>query len=222
MARLSKSDVIQKMTAAGMVPVFNHADVDTARHVIDAAYQGGLRAFEFTNRGANAFEVFVELVKHVQKYPDLALGIGTIMDAAATKKFIDAGADFIVSPILKAEIGTVCKEHDMLWIPGGGTVTEVVTARDLGAEVIKIFPGSVLGPEFISAILPVMPGLQLMPTGGVDPSEENLKGWFNAGVACVGMGSQLFRKDWIEKKEWKMLEVKIQSTLKTIEKLRKK
>ena len=143
------------------------------------------------------------------------------MNAEVTKKFIEAGANFIVSPILKTEMATVCLQHDKIWIPGCATLTEIVTARDSGAKVIKIFPGSVLGPGFVSAIMPVVPGLQLMPTGGVEPTEANLSAWFKAGVVCVGMGSQLFTKEVIEIKDWERLQQSVTDALAIIKKLKK-
>lgn len=216
------NDAIQKaMIASGMIPVFYHADIEVAKGVLDASYKGGVRVFEFTNRGENAFQVFTQLLSHAQQYPDLMLGIGTIMNAAVTQKYIDAGAHFIVSPILKPEMATVCLKADKLWIPGCATLTEIVTAKDLGAKVIKIFPGSVLGPGFVSSIMPVVPGLQLMPTGGVEPTEANLSGWFKAGVICVGMGSQLFTKDIIETKNWDRLQQSVADALAIIRKIKK-
>lgn len=208
------------MKSTGMVPVFYHADIEIAKGVVDAAYKGGVRIFEFTNRGGNAFDVFTQLLKHVEKYQDLVLGIGTIMDAATTKKFIDAGAHFIVSPILKPEMATVCNQHNILWAPGCATLTEIVTGHELGADVIKIFPGSVLGPGFVSSVLPVIPGYQLMPTGGVEPNEKNLTAWFKAGVLCVGMGSQLFTKEIMAEKNWSLLEKNVAEALAIIKKIR--
>lgn len=210
------------MKSSGMIPVFFHADIEVAKAVVDASYKGGVRVFELTNRGENAFQVFTALLKHVEKYPDLMLGIGTIMDAATTKKFISAGAHFIVSPIMKPEMAEVCQKENKLWIPGCATLTEIVNAKDLGAKVIKIFPGSVLGPGFVSSIMPVVPGLQLMPTGGVEPTEANLSAWFKAGVICVGMGSQLFSKDVIESKNWAKLEQGVADALAIVKKVRTK
>jgi 2-dehydro-3-deoxyphosphogluconate aldolase/(4S)-4-hydroxy-2-oxoglutarate aldolase len=222
MANFSNDAIQQAMKSSGMIPVFYNADIEVAKAVVDAAYKGGVRVFEFTNRGENAFQVFTELLKHAQKYSDLMLGIGTIMDAATTQKFISAGAHFIVSPIMKQEMAAVCQKENKLWIPGCATLTEIVTAKDLGAKVIKIFPGSVLGPGFVSSIMPVVPGLQLMPTGGVEPTEANLSAWFKAGVICVGMGSQLFAKDVIDTKNWAKLEQSVAEALAIISKLRKK
>jgi 2-dehydro-3-deoxyphosphogluconate aldolase/(4S)-4-hydroxy-2-oxoglutarate aldolase len=141
------------------------------------------------------------------------LGIGTIMDGPTTRKFIDAGADFIISPILKLEMADVCQQRSKMWIPGCATLTEIVTAKEHGAEVIKVFPGSVLGPGFISSIMPVVPGLNLMITGGVEPTEQNLSAWFKAGAMCVGMGSNLFTKEILTQRNWPLLKQKISEVL---------
>lgn len=210
------------MKSTGMIPVFYHPDVTVAKGVIDAAYKGGVRIFEFTNRGGNAFDVFRQLLVHIEQYPDLILGIGTIMDSATAEKFIDAGAHFIVSPILNTDMAETCRKHEIMWVPGCATLTEIVTGKNHGAEVIKIFPGSVLGPGFVSAVMPVVPGLQLMPTGGVEPTEQNLGAWFKAGVICVGMGSQLFTKEIMEKKDWAVLEKNVADTLEIVKRLKKK
>jgi 2-dehydro-3-deoxyphosphogluconate aldolase / (4S)-4-hydroxy-2-oxoglutarate aldolase len=189
---------------------------------VQTAYEAGVRTFEFTNRRANSFEVFTHIVKNRSKFPELLLGIGTIMDGPTTKKFIDTGADFIISPILKPEMGDVCREHSKLWIPGCATLTEAVTAKELGAGVIKLFPGSVLGPEFVKAIMPVVPDLVLMITGGVEPTRESLGAWFRAGATCVGMGSQLFSKEILQTKNWDLLRQRISDSLAVAKEVRSK
>ncbi|MBX2971135.1 MAG: bifunctional 4-hydroxy-2-oxoglutarate aldolase/2-dehydro-3-deoxy-phosphogluconate aldolase [Cyclobacteriaceae bacterium] len=221
MSKFTSDTILEAMRSTGMIPVFYHADIEIAKAVMEASYKGGVRVFEFTNRGGNAFDVFTQLLVHAQQYPDMVLGIGTIMNAEATQKFIDAGAHFIVSPILKPEMAEVCKKHDVPWIPGCATLTEIVTAKEHGAAVIKIFPGSVLGPGFVSSVLPVIPGYQLMPTGGVEPTKENLSAWFKAGVMCVGMGSQLFKKEIMEKKDWPALERSVADAMSIIKEIRK-
>jgi 2-dehydro-3-deoxyphosphogluconate aldolase/(4S)-4-hydroxy-2-oxoglutarate aldolase len=218
--RFTNQEVVSKIKELGLVPLFTHDDVSVAQQVIEAAYRGGVRVFEFTNRKKNSFEVFVAMLDYCKKFPDLMLGIGTVMDAATTEKFIDAGAHFIISPILKLEMAEVCNDHNILWMPGCATLTEIVTAKEHGAQVIKVFPGSVLGPGFISAIMPVVPDLQLMITGGVEPNEKNLSAWFKAGSMSVGMGSQLFTKEILEKKDWHALEKSVSDILQTIRKVR--
>lgn len=218
----SKEDIVNVMRDTGVVPLFTHDHAGDAQEVVEAAYRGGVRAFEFTNRRPNSFEIFTHLVQERRKFPDLMLGIGTIMDGPTTKKFIDAGADFIISPILKLEMAEVCRQHDKPWIPGCATLTEIVTARDHGAAVIKVFPGSVLGPGFVSSILPVVPDLKLMITGGVEPAKENLAAWFGAGAMCVGMGSQLFTKDILQSRNWDLLAEKVAVALELVRQIRKK
>jgi 2-dehydro-3-deoxyphosphogluconate aldolase/(4S)-4-hydroxy-2-oxoglutarate aldolase len=216
----TKKEIIDTMRASGLVPLFTHDDVSIAEQVIDAAYQGGVRVFEFTNRKKNSFEVFTAMLGYCKKYPDLMLGIGTIMDGVTTQKFIDAGANFIISPILKLEMADVCHKNNILWIPGCATLTEIVTAKDHGAEVIKIFPGSVLGPGFVSSIMPVVPNLQLMITGGVEPNQSSLSSWFRAGAMCVGLGSQLFTKDILETRNWSLLQQRVVESLRIIKEVR--
>lgn len=216
----TKQDIVDVMKNTGIVPLFTHDNAVEAQQVVEAAYHGGIRAFEFTNRRSNSFEIFSHLIRERKKFPDLMLGIGTVMDAATTKKFIDAGADFIISPILKLEMAAVCKQYGKAWIPGCATLTEIVTAKEHGADVIKIFPGSVLGPGFVSAILPVVPDLKLMITGGVEPTVENLTAWFKAGAMCVGMGSQLFTKDILAARNWDLLSQRVAHALDLARKIR--
>lgn len=216
----TNQQIRDEMKRTGVVPLFTHDDAEVASQVLRAAYTGGVRVFEFTNRRKNSFEVFQHLLSQRQHFPDLMLGIGTIMDGPTTRKFIEAGADFIISPILKLEMSEVCHHYGKLWLPGCATLTEIVTAREHGAEVIKIFPGSVLGPGFVSAITPVVPDLQLMITGGVEPNEQNLSSWFKAGAMCVGMGSQLFTKEILEQHQWNVLTQKVSDALNIVKKIK--
>lgn len=218
----SKEEIIEVMKETGIVPLFTHDNAEDAQQVVEAAYRGGVRTFEFTNRRPNSFEIFSHLIRERKKFPDLMLGIGTVMDAKTTKKFIDAGADFIISPIMKTEMAEVCHQHNKAWIPGCATLTEIVTARDHGAAVIKVFPGSVLGPGFVSSIMPVVPDLKLMITGGVEPTQENLSAWFNAGAMCVGMGSQLFTKDILQHRNWDALSQKVKHAMQLVAGIRGK
>ena len=218
---VGKEEIINVMRETGVVPLFTHDNADEALQVVEAAYRGGVRAFEFTNRRANSFEIFSRLIRDRKKFPDLLLGIGTVMDGATTRKFIEAGADFIISPIFRTEMAEVCHKYEKAWIPGCATLTEIVNARDNGAAVIKVFPGSVLGPGFVSAIMPVVPDLKLMITGGVEPNEENLTGWFRAGAMCVGMGSQLFTKDILQNRKWDVLSERVATALELVKKIRK-
>lgn len=216
----SKQQIVDEMKRTGIVPLFTHDNAEDAFQVLKTSYDAGIRVFEFTNRRTNSFEVFSYLLTQRSKFPNLMLGIGTIMDGVSAKKFIEAGADFIIAPILKIETAIVCHQYDKLWIPGCATLTEIVTAKDNGAEVIKVFPGSVLGPGFISAIMPVVPGLQLMITGGVEPTEQNLSSWFKSGAMCVGMGSQLFSKDILQHRDWDKLKQTIVHALALVQQIK--
>jgi 2-dehydro-3-deoxyphosphogluconate aldolase / (4S)-4-hydroxy-2-oxoglutarate aldolase len=217
----TKEDIISQMRVTGVVPLFTHENADEAFEVIHIAYMAGIRVFEVTNRRANSFEVFSALVRRSRELPGLMLGIGTVMDGPTTKKFIDVGAHFIISPIMNLEMATVCHNHKTMWMPGCATLTEIVTAKQHGAEVIKVFPGSVLGPGFVSSIMPVVPDLNLMITGGVEPTRESLSAWFKAGAMCVGLGSQLFSKDILARKDWVALEERIRTTLAIATEVRK-
>ena len=224
MARFTRTDVIVRIRETGIVPIFYHKDAETCRNVIKACYAGGLRVFEFTNRGDFAHEVFSELNKWAEKeVPDMITGVGSVVDAGTTSLYIQLGANFIVSPILNAEMARVCNRRKILWAPGCGSVSEISYAEELGADIIKIFPGSsVGGPDFIKSVKGPCPWTSLMPTGGVEPTIENLKEWFDAGAPCVGMGSNLITKDIIAKKDWNGLSEKIAATLKIVQTLRKK
>ena len=214
-----KQSTAQAIKNSGMIPVFYFHDIDSNISVINACYKGGVRVVEFVNRGDDAPVNFPILKNHVQKYcPGMIIGVGSVLNRHQAVQFIDLGADFIVSPILSKEIALACVDHDTYWIPGCATPTEIAKARALGADVIKVFPGNVLGPGFIKSVLAPMPGLKLMPTGGVEPTEENLKAWFNAGAVCVGMGSKLISQEMIGHPE--LLTKKVKELIEIINNIR--
>ena len=191
------------MRETGLVPVFYHADADTAKQVLKACYEGGIRAFEFTNRGDFAHEVFGELVKYAAKEcPDMILGAGSIVEPAAASLYIQLGANFIVGPLFNPEVAKVCNRRLVPYTPGCGSVSEVGFAQECGCDLCKVFPGDVLSPKFVKGLKAPMPWSMLMITGGVKPEEDNLRGWFQAGATCVGMGSNLFPKKLIEARDW--------------------
>lgn len=194
---MKRLDVALKMREVGAVPLFYHRDINIVKDVITACYRGGMVLFEFTNRGDFAHETFGELVKWGREnYPDLVLGVGSVIDAGTCSLYIQLGAKFIVSPLLNEEMARVCNRRKILWIPGCATASEINKAEELGAEVVKIFPGpTVGGPKFLKAFLGPCPWSNILPSGGVEPTEENLKAWFEAGAFAVGMGSQLITKD---------------------------
>lgn len=204
MARFSRIKACQVMAETGMVPVFYHSDLETSKQVLKACYEGGVRVFEFTNRGDFAHEIFGELNKWAAKEcPEMILGIGSVVDTGTASLFLQLGANFVVGPLLNPDIFKVCNRRQVAYIPGCGSVSEVGYAQELGAEVVKIFPaGDVGGPSFVKNLKAPMPWSNIMVTGGVEPSEENLTKWFKAGVTCVGMGSNLFPKEIIAAKDW--------------------
>lgn len=197
MAKYTRIEVALKAREIGVVPVFYDADIEISKKIIKACYDGGARVFEFTNRGDFAHEVFAEINKYaIDKLPGMMLGIGSIADSATASLYIQLGANFIVAPSLNPEVAKVCNRRKIAWIPGCGSITEVSTAEELGAEIVKIFPASqVGGPDFIKAVKGPMPWSNIMPTGGVTTDTENLSKWFKAGAYCVGLGSQLFKID---------------------------
>lgn len=203
MAKFDKIQVLEKMQATAMVPVFYHANAEVAKQVIKACYEGGVRVFEFTNRGDFAHEVFAECVKYAAKEcPELAMGVGSIVDAPTAALYIQLGACFVVGPLFNPEIAHVCNRRLVPYVPGCGTVSEIGMAQELGCDVVKVFPGDVYGPAFVKGMMAPCPWSKIMVTGGVSPDEKNLSSWFNAGAFCVGMGSKLFPKDRVLAEDW--------------------
>ena len=196
MAQYSRIEVVQMMEKTGLVPLFYHHDIEICKKIIKACYDGGARLLEFTARGDFAFEVFSELNKYVIKQlPEMILGVGSVTDAAAASLYMQMGANFIVTPVFRRDIAEVCNRRKVLWSPGCGSLTEIAVAEEMGCEIVKLFPGETYGPEFIKAIKGPQPWTAIMPTGGVSPTEESLKNWFEAGVTCVGIGSKLISKN---------------------------
>lgn len=221
MARFDKLSVFGKIGSTGMVPVFYHKDAETAKKVLKACYDGGVRAFEFTNRGDFAHEVFAELVRYAaQECPEMAVGAGSVVDPATAALYIQMGACFIVGPMFNPEIARVCNRRMVPYSPGCGTVTEVGNAQEAGCDLCKVFPGDVLGPAFVKSLMAPMPWSRIMVTGGVEPSEENLRAWMKAGVFCVGMGSKLFPSEKVKAGDWEYITVQCRNALAIIEKAR--
>jgi 2-dehydro-3-deoxyphosphogluconate aldolase/(4S)-4-hydroxy-2-oxoglutarate aldolase len=204
MARFTKLEVLQTFTQAGIVPVFYNADVEVAKQVVKACYEGGVRAFEFTNRGDFAHEVFGELSRWVaQECPEMVLGVGSVVDPATAALYIQLGANFVVGPLFNAEVARLCNRRCIPYTPGCGSVTEIGAAQEAGCDLVKIFPaGNVGGPSFVKNVLAPMPWSMIMATGAVEPEADNLSAWFKAGVTVVGMGSKLFPKEVIASKQW--------------------
>jgi 2-dehydro-3-deoxyphosphogluconate aldolase/(4S)-4-hydroxy-2-oxoglutarate aldolase len=223
MARFTKLQVLGAMVETGMVPVYYHHELETAKEVVRACYEGGVRAFEFTNRGDFAQEVFGGLAKFAaRECPELILGIGSIVDAPTAALYIQLGANFVVGPSFNPDVAKVCNRRLIPYTPGCGSVTEIGFAQEAGCDLCKIFPaGSVGGPSFVSNIKAPMPWSMIMATGAVEPTEENLSAWFKAGVTCVGMGSKLFPKEAIAAADWQAITSLCANALTLIKKYRK-
>ncbi len=198
-----KSEILQLIPEQGLLPLFFYKDADVSVEVLKALYEAGIRTVEYTNRGEAALKNFEKLREACDnELEGMYLGVGTIKDADAARNFIDAGADYIISPGLVKDAIKVAEKRDVLWIPGCMTPTEIIRAEKLGAKIVKLFPGNLLGPSFLSAIKELFPGLLFMPTGGVEVERENLSGWFKAGVCAVGMGSKLITKQSLENRDY--------------------
>jgi 2-dehydro-3-deoxyphosphogluconate aldolase/(4S)-4-hydroxy-2-oxoglutarate aldolase len=201
-----KNELLQLIPQQGILPLFFHKDAEVSIQVLKALYNAGIRAVEYTNRGEAAFANF-KLMKQLceSEMKDLYLGIGTMKNAEMAKTFIDAGADYLICPGWVPEVAEVADQHDMLWVPGCMTPSEIIAAENKGARMIKLFPGNVLGPGFMSAIKELFPQLLFMPTGGVELDRDNIAGWFKAGVCAVGMGSKLITKPLLEAKQYNQI-----------------
>ena len=204
MARFKRLEVYNTILNSGLVPVFYNADMGVAKKVVEACSAGGAGVVEFTNRGDFAPEVFKELSQYFGKSsPEIILGVGSVIDEPTAALYIAYGANFVVGPLLNESIARLCNRRKVAYMPGCGSVSEISYAEELGVEIVKIFPGdSVGGPDFVKAVLGPCPWTRIMPTGGVDATEESIKAWFRAGVACVGIGSRLVRKDLVTAGNW--------------------
>lgn len=222
MARFDRLTVLNTMLADGMVPLFYHSDLDTAQQVAAALANGGGRILEFTNRGDFALEVFTSLIKHcAEAHPDLIIGVGSVEDAPTAALYIANGANFVVGPTFNEEVVRLCNRRKIPYMPGCGTVNEIAQAEEWGVEIVKAFPGSAVGgPGFIKAVRGPRPWTRIMPTGGVSPDEANLRAWFEAGAACVGMGSQMIDKQSIQSGDFDGIRQKVADTLALIRAIR--
>ena len=222
MAQYSRIEVAQVMEETGMVPLFFHSDIELSKKVLKACYDGGARLLEFTARGDFAHEVFAALTKYaIAELPGMIMGVGSVTDAAAASLYMQLGANFIVTPVLREDIAIVCNRRKVAWSPGCATLTEIARAEELGCEIVKLFPGGIYGPNFVKGIKGPQPWTSIMPTGGVSPERDNLKGWFDAGVTCVGMGSKLISKQILADQNYVQLEKDVKAALQIIKEVRK-
>ena len=221
MAKYNKIQVISTAVSTGLVPVFYNPCVETSKAVLKACYDGGIRVFEFTNRGDFAHEVFSELVKYANaELPGMILGVGSIIDAPTAALYLQEGANFVVGPLFNPAIAPICNRRCVPYIPGCGSATDVGMAQVAGCDIFKAFPGDVLGPAFVKGVKAPMPWTQILVTGGVKPEAENLKAWFKAGASCVGMGSNLFPKDVVKAGDWATVTKLCSESLKIIAEVR--
>lgn len=223
MAKFSRLRVLNTMLETGLVPVFYHNEVEIATQIVQALLDGGVRCIEFTNRGDQAHLVFGELVRRFQEDARAILGAGSVLDPGTAALYLQLGANFIVGPALNSEIASLCNRRKVAYSPGCGSVSEISQAESLGVEIVKVFPGTqVGGPGFVKAVRGPMPWTYIMPTGGVEPTQENMRSWFEAGVACVGMGSKLVRKDLVAAGDFSTIQATTAQTLAWIQEIRQK
>lgn len=221
MAQYTRIEVAQKMKETGLVPLFYHSDIEISKQIVKACYDGGARLLEFTTRGDFAFEIFSELNKYIiAELPGMILGVGSVTDAAAASFYLQMGANFIVTPVFRKDIAEVCNRRKVLWSPGCGSLTEIATAEEMGCEIVKLFPGDIYGPEFVKGVKGPQPWTSIMPTGGVEPTEESLTKWFKAGVTCVGIGSKLIYKNESGQFDYEGIKALTASCIETIKKLK--
>jgi len=223
MARFTKLEVLQTAADQGMVSLFYHPDIELGKKVLTACYKGGARILEFTNRGDYAHEVFAALNRYCEKeLPEMILGVGSVPDAGTAALYIQLGSNFIVTPSIREDVVKTCNRRKIPCMPGCGSLTEIGQAEELGCDIVKLFPGSVYGANFVKSVKAPQPWTTIMPTGGVTPERENLENWFNAGVTCVGMGSKMISKDILASGDFKTLENRVLETLHLIKEIRNK
>ncbi len=223
MARFSRLDVYEAMLSSGLVPIFYNGDPKVAECVVDACMRGGTRVMELTNRGDHALKVFAHLSEYLEaaKSP-VVLGVGSVVDAPTAALFIAHGANFIVSPNFNPEVAKLCNRRKVPYLPGCGTVSEISNAEEMGVEIVKIFPGETIGgPAFVKAILGPMPWTRIMPTGGVEPTRDDIARWIKAGAACLGMGSNLIRKDYVSAGNYSGIRDNVKNVLGWVQEVRK-
>ena len=222
MAKFSRLYVLNEMIRVGLVPVFYNGDVDLAEKIVAACLDGGVRCVEFTNRGDQAHRVFSELIRRFSGDERAVLGVGSVLDPGTAAIYIQEGANFVVGPVLNPEVAAVCNRRKIAYSPGCGTASEISAAEELGVEIVKIFPGGLVGgPDFVKSLRGPMPWTRIMPTGGVSPTRENMKAWFEAGVSCVGMGSKLVTKELVAAGDFPAITAKVRETIEWIQEARR-
>ncbi|MBN1676124.1 MAG: bifunctional 4-hydroxy-2-oxoglutarate aldolase/2-dehydro-3-deoxy-phosphogluconate aldolase [Kiritimatiellae bacterium] len=222
MARYKRLDTLTVMKGIGVVPVFYNGDFEVVKGIACACADGGARLVEFTNRGDRAVNVFTRLEEYcAAERPEIITGVGSVVDAPTAAMYIAAGANFVVGPLLDEDTARLCNSRKIPYSPGCGTASEIHRAESLGVEICKIFPaGEIGGPSFVKAVKGPCPWTDIMPTGGVDPSKENLAAWFQAGVACVGMGSKLITKELVAARDYAAITKRVKATVELVREIR--
>jgi 2-dehydro-3-deoxyphosphogluconate aldolase/(4S)-4-hydroxy-2-oxoglutarate aldolase len=218
MAAKDRLSVLLAMMEQGVIPVFYDPDVDVCKNVIQACANGGAKCIEFTNRGDFASHVFYEVTRHFAKAdPSVIMGVGSVVDAPTAGIFIANGAKFVVGPLLNADVAKVCNRRGIPYSPGCGSASEIGYAQELGCEIVKVFPGtSVGGPDFVKSVMAPMPWTRIMPTGGVEATEQSLRQWFGAGIVACGIGGNLVTKQLLDAKDYKGIEEKVRTTVQLV------
>jgi 2-dehydro-3-deoxyphosphogluconate aldolase / (4S)-4-hydroxy-2-oxoglutarate aldolase len=218
MASHPRLEVLNEFIRIGLVPVFFNSDLKVAIPIVEACVTGGARLIEFTNRGDNAYRVFSDLVLHFSKAdPNVILGVGSVLDPGTAALYIDSGANFVVGPTLNPEVARTCNRRKIAYSPGCGSLTEIMQAEEWGVEIVKVFPGDTVGgPGFVKSIRGPMPWTRIMPTGGVEATQEGIDAWFKAGVAAVGIGSNLIRKEWVKAQDYAPIQQKTEDMIQWI------
>jgi 2-dehydro-3-deoxyphosphogluconate aldolase/(4S)-4-hydroxy-2-oxoglutarate aldolase len=222
MAQFTRYEVLTEIYKSRMIPLFYNDDIEISKKIVQACYQGGARLLEFTHRGDFAHEVFRELISFANhSLPGMILGVGSVSDATSASYYLMNGTNFIVTPVYREDIAIICNRRKVLWSPGCGSLTEISKAEEMGADLVKLFPGNIYGPEFVKAVRGPQPWTHIMPTGGVTTEETNLKSWFDAGVSCVGLGSKLISKEIIDNQAYEELAKSVEKTLQLIQRLKR-
>ena len=222
MAQFTRYEVLTEIYKSSMIPLFYNDDIEISKKIVQACYQGGARLLEFTHRGDFAHEVFRELISFANhSLPGMILGVGSVSDAAGASYYLMNGTNFIITPVYREDIAILCNRRKVLWSPGCGSLTEIAKAEEMGADLVKLFPGNIYGPEFVKAVKGPQPWTHIMPTGGVTTEETNLKSWFDAGVSCVGLGSKLISKEIIDNQAYEELAKRVEKTLQLIQRLKR-
>ncbi len=217
----TKESSLKAITDQGLLPLFFYENAEVSLDVIRTLYRSGIRVLEYTNRGKEALENFRFLIPAVEKeMPDLHLGIGTIKTTAEAKAFLEAGAHFLVCPVVDPEVGQLAHDAGLLWVPGCFSPTEINVAYQHKAGLIKLFPANLLGPSYLVSVKELFPGQLFIPTGGVEIEEGNMTKWFKSGVCAVGMGSKLISREILENKNYELLAELTKKTLDMVQQTR--